>query len=289
MKTTIIFYPNELKKSKRTERIPLYLRIFFKGKKMESRLNFEIAESELSKWDPFTMRMQERNSAVNHYLNRIEQKFQDFRIMEATTLNEHSAETIRNVILGLDKKTALTVMKFTDQFYENNVLKNSNRVPGTIKGYRRAINHLRNFLISRNQQNLTLDKLNYDVASDFKNYLVNKNPSLNMTGMKEVSAAGVIKKFRTIFEQAVEKELISKNPFKQVKISAKSPHRERLTIHQVKKLWDLDLLVYPAQEIYRDLFIFIILTGLAYHDLISLTWYKKFSMLKYLCNVKMHG
>ena len=119
--------------------------------------------------------------------------------------------------------------------------------------------HIKTFLATINNQNLTMDKLNYEVATDFKNFLVNKNLLLNRPGMKEVSAAGIIKKFRTIFTHALERELLPKNPFKQVKITAKSPQRERLTIHQVKKLWDLDLSLYPLQEIYRDLFMFEVL------------------------------
>jgi site-specific recombinase XerD len=112
--------------------------------------------------------------------------------------------------------------------------------PGTLKNYRRAINHLNNFLSARNAKQLLLEEFKYEHASDFKNYLISSNPQLNRTGMTEVSAAGVIKKFRTIFGQAVDRELISKNPFKLVKIKTKSPVKERLTIGQVRQLYEVD-------------------------------------------------
>src|SRR5258705_6185801 len=149
MKTSILFFPNEAKKSKRTAKLPLYMRICFMGRKAEARLNFEITQTELLKWDPFTMRLQERNSPVNHYLNRIEQKFQEFVILEATSLSEHSAGSIKDFVLGLNGKKQQTVMNFIDKYFEDAVLNNTNRVPGTIKGYRRSINHLRNFLTLR--------------------------------------------------------------------------------------------------------------------------------------------
>ena len=272
MKASLIFFPNEAKKNLQKGSIPLYLRVCFKRKKVENRLNFEIAEKELLRWDPFTMRIQERNSPVNHYLNRIEQKFQDLLIMHATCLQQLSAADIRDMVLGVSKKQVLTIMDFVDKYFEEEVLCNSNKTAGTTKGYRRAINHLKNFFVIRNEPKLTIDKLNYDVAADFKNFLVNKNPTINRPGMMEVSAAGVIKKFRTIFNQAVDRELINKNPFKLVKIKAKSSVRERLTIFQVKQIWDVDLGSYPIIEIYRDLFIFGVLTGLAYRDLMDLAW-----------------
>jgi len=79
---------------------------------------------------------------------------------------------------------------------------------------------------------LAFGELIYAFAEDFKSYLTNTNLNLNRVGMTEVSTAGVIKKFRTIFIQAVEIDLISKNPFKAVKIKTKSPARDRLTIEQ---------------------------------------------------------
>ena len=54
--------------------------------------------------------------------------------------------------------------------------------------------------------------------------------------MTEVSATGVIKKFHTIFTNAVDLEILKINPFKIVKIKTKSSHRERLTIEQDGKI-----------------------------------------------------
>jgi hypothetical protein len=37
MRPTIIFYPNETKKSKKNGKIPLYMRVLFNGQKAEAR------------------------------------------------------------------------------------------------------------------------------------------------------------------------------------------------------------------------------------------------------------
>lgn len=110
-------------------------------------------------------------------------------------------------------------MSLVDDYIDKTILRNPNMAPGTIKAYRWSINHIKAFLESHNLKNLTTDKLDFQFALELKNFLVNANPVLEQAGMKDVSAAGVIKKFRRIFSHVVELGLISKNPFKQVKNS----------------------------------------------------------------------
>jgi hypothetical protein len=42
-----------------------------RGKKSESRLNAELNEEQLLKWDPLTMRVAEKGSQINQQLNRL--------------------------------------------------------------------------------------------------------------------------------------------------------------------------------------------------------------------------
>ncbi|MBK8606858.1 MAG: site-specific integrase [Chitinophagaceae bacterium] len=271
MKATAIYFTNSSKKSKRTGKIPIYLRVCFKGSKSECRLNAEISEKEVSKWDPMTMRIMERNSPINHYLNRLDQKFGDFIILHSNDISTYTALAIKNYVMGINATDKMTAMKFVDDYFNNAVLNNVDRTQGTIKNYRRSINHFRNFLKSCQKQDLLLENLNFEIAADFKNYLVNSNTVLNRVGMTEVSAAGVIKKFRTIFTDAADKDLLKRNPFKLVKIKTKSPRRERLSIEQIEKIYFLDTTNWQYLPIYRDIFLFSVYTGLAYHDAMSLT------------------
>ena len=133
MKVSLIFSPNETKKSNQDGSIPLYLRICYKRKKVENRLNFELSTNDLLKRDSITMRLQERNAPVNHYLNRIESKFQDFLIGNATNLQEYSASAIRDAVLGFKKNERQTIMGFVDKYFEATILSNSNIAPGTVK------------------------------------------------------------------------------------------------------------------------------------------------------------
>lgn len=84
-------------------------------------------------------------------------------------------------------------MQFVDKYFEESVMNNSNRAEGTIKNYRRAINHMNAYLNHLKKQNRLLDELNVEFASGFKNFLFNTNPAIKRLGMCEVSAETGIK------------------------------------------------------------------------------------------------
>lgn len=84
---SILFYPNIQKINKKTGKIPMYVRVVLNRKKAEMRLNIEILPQELNKWDEKMMRFSDREMQANALLNKIEQKFQDFRYHNATSLN----------------------------------------------------------------------------------------------------------------------------------------------------------------------------------------------------------
>ena len=107
--------------------------------------------------------------------------------------------------------------------------------------------------------------IDYRFANEFSNYLMNDHPEIQKTGMSEVSACGLIKKFRTIFNQAINEGLLKKNPFCQIKLSYKSPPKQRLTIQQFKNLIHFES--YTKTETpYVQMFHFMSLTGAAFLD-----------------------
>ena len=72
------FYPNRLKRNPKNGKVPIYMRVTFKRSKSECRLNVCLPENELEKWEPIMQRVSAKNNGVNHVLNRIDEKFQDF-------------------------------------------------------------------------------------------------------------------------------------------------------------------------------------------------------------------
>jgi len=58
----------------------------FKGLKAEKRLSSEVAEKDLLKWDTMSMLFTGRTMGANKLLNVYDQKFQEFIIMNTTSL-----------------------------------------------------------------------------------------------------------------------------------------------------------------------------------------------------------
>ena len=247
------------------------MRVNFNGTKAETRLNAELTPTDLLLWDEFTMRFKERKHPFNGYLNALDKQYEDFRILNATAHSRFSAQDLRDYIIGKSpKEKEHTVIDYIDKYYQGTVLPNAGLSVGTKKNYKKAINHFKAFLAEKDLSSLAISELSTSVAFDFKDYLLSSSPEGNKMGLTEPSALGNVKKFRTIFDRAIDEGLLDKNPFKRIKLKSHSPMRGRLGIVQVKQLYNLDLSEFSSRKLYRDLFVFSALTGLAYNDAMSL-------------------
>lgn len=270
MTASIIYFPNTSKKSNRTGKIPIYARIFLHARKAETRLPAEVSETDLLKWDPMTMRLKDRSHHANHILNDMDQKFQQFLILNSSKLNRYTAKTLRDKLTGQDTGDNPVLINYVDDYFDKAVANNKERSLGTVRNYRKAINHLKAFLDFRHQKHILISDVNNKWVNEFKDFLTSDHPDLGRKGMAEVSASGNIKKFRTILDRAVSDNLIERNPFKSIKLKNRSPQRQRLSVNEVVALYKLDLSEFHVQSVYRDIFMFSIYTGLAYHDAMQL-------------------
>lgn len=266
MKLSIMFYPNTEKTVSKTGKIPLYVRVTLNRRKAEMRLNIEVTPEDLNKWDERTMRFADRDMSANYLLNTIDKNFEDFRHRHSTSLAEYNVKTIRNLILGLDAKPCPLIQNYIDQYYVKVIAHNSTLTEGTKKNYRKALKHLKEYLAFRRTKDASLKDINMAFAHGFCDYLLGSFPGCDRIGMKEPSALDNIKKMRTIFDRAVEEEILLANPFKKIKLKSRSGQRGRLDINQIRQIYFLDLKHFPTQQLYRDLFLFSVFTGLAYAD-----------------------
>ena len=266
MKLSIMFFPNAQKTVGKTGKIPMYVRITLNRKKAEMRLNIEVTPEELNKWDEKTMRFADREMTANALLNTLDKNFEDFRHRNGANLGEFNVKTIRNLILGLDSKANPLIINYIDKYYNAAIAPNAQMAEGTKRNYRKALKHLREFLLFRKAKDAEIKSMNMSFAYDFRDYLLGTFPNCKRIGMKEPSALDNIKRLRTIFDRAVDEELLLVNPFKKIKLKNRAAQRGRLDIHQIKKIYTLDLKEFRTQQIYRDMFLFSVFTGLAYTD-----------------------
>ena len=253
------------------KKIPIYIRVVHNRLKADARLNAEVSEEDLPDWNPVSMRFSDRDSLINQQLNNIDLAFRKFLILNETRLSEYTAKNIRDVVLGLNKnRKDITVVDFIFSYYNNIVSPNQNLTKGSKKNYKKAINHLNRFMAFKKSKGILVKDVDNNFANAFKDYLVANHDNVLKKAMTEVSASANIIKLRTIFDRAVNENVLIKNPFKSLKLKTRSPHRARLNIIQLKQIVDFDLSNWPNLTIYRDIFLFSIFTGLAFQDLMNL-------------------
>ena len=271
-RVTITFYPNDRKQSKTTKQTPIYLRIRKERVKSEARTDWSILPHERALWNKNMQRIDLKNCQTNDYLNKIEEKFNALRIFKSEEFDDYDLDTIKYLILGKNpnRKKVPSILQFVDNYYDTNIESSTRIKKGTKKNYLKAIKHMRSFIIYKRLDNKQVTTVDYKFANEFSNYLMNDHPEVHKSGMSEVSACGIIKKFRTIFNQALNEEFISKNPFNQIKLSYKSPPKQRITIEQFKNLVQFEDYT-KTQKPYMEMFYFMCLTGTAYLDAQQLT------------------
>lgn len=270
MRTSISFFPNVAKRNARSERIPIYLRVLHNGQKAEARLNEDISIKDLPKWNPVIMRLDARDAALNSKLNSISKAFDDFKIINGTKLHLFNARHVRDLLTGSSATDDPQFYNYVNSYYHQAVASNSRLSEGTKKNYIKAIKHLSRFLSQSNKETMAISGLNPQFVTEFWDYLLSDCPKQCKKGMTAVSASGIIKKFRTIFDRAVVEGTISRNPFKVLKLKTKSPMRQKLTVSELLSWYRSDLTAFPALEVYKDIFLFGCLTGLAFSDIMSL-------------------
>ncbi len=271
MKTSVMFLLSKSKQNAKSKKIPIYIRVVHNRLKADARLNAEVSEEDLPDWNPVSMRFSDRDSLINQQLNNIDLAFRKFLILNETRLSEYTAKNIRDVVLGLNKnRKDITVVDFIFSYYNNIVSPNQNLTKGSKKNYKKAINHLNRFMAFKKSKGILVKDVDNNFANAFKDYLVANHDNVLKKAMTEVSASANIIKLRTIFDRAVNENVLIKNPFKSLKLKTRSPHRARLNIIQLKQIVDFDLSNWPNLTIYRDIFLFSIFTGLAFQDLMNL-------------------
>jgi len=268
-KISISFFPNSLKKSAKNGKTPVYVRVILNCKKAESRLNLDLEDMEIDVWNPMLMRVGLPRSISNDHLNTIETEFKKFISVNANELEAFTPVQILDKVLKRKKndRNLITVLEYIDQFYINAVCNRGSIELGTKKNYLKAIKHFKTHFKLEGISTITFKEFEFKHASNFKNYLLNNNEAINKKSMTEESALGIVKKLRTIFDQAIEENLIEKNHFKKIKFYCKPTEKPRFSIDHINSLINLDKdKISSHEELCRDLILFSSLTGLAFKD-----------------------
>lgn len=283
---TLKIYPNKDKISKKSNTIPVYFRIMVKGKKAEGKIpNIMLEIQEFELWNPLFQMVNDPKAIVNQKITIIKSEFE--RILSNNSFESTSLTSmqIRDFLLkrnefNTDKKEqeeepSVKIIPFFDEYYKSIVLPSVNWSKATKKIYNKAINHFKYFLNHNNLNELTFKDIKAKQAFLFKTYLVStiekvevKGEVITKVGISNESASQIVKKIKSIFNAAIDEDLLETNPFSNVKIATKFVDNSRnLTILEIKKLYQSNLSHRTSLELCRDLFLFQSFSGMAFIDM----------------------
>lgn len=262
-------YPAKGKANPITGRIPIYVRFTGGRIKAECRLPLDLTPEDSKLWNQTLERIDIKESDINKYLNTIEDKFMKFCLQNATNSKVYTPQEVRDEIMGVKTSKAISIYEYANQYYKQSIDQNPKFAISTKKNYRKALRHLLSFVEYSGLSKTSIQNLDYKFASAFSDFLMTEHPNLDRSAQSEVTACGNIKKFRKIFNEAVEEDLIPKNPFLKIKLSYVSPEKPKIGLEHVKSLFQNNLA--KSEKVTADIFLFMCLVGCAFNDCMGLT------------------
>lgn len=277
MSTSLKFYINARKEFEDNKRYPFYLRIIHNRKKAEGKTSLiPINGSEVNNWNQASQRFNSKDKkylSYNLFLNAIENEFhnylRDYKA-EMSTITPH--QIVDHLLSRVKMDDKITILEAVNQFYENDILPDVDKAPGTKSNYKRSVLHFSNFLKYAKLERLHVSEFKRQHASKFIAYLKKPNKKYNKIALNGQSVNSVVKNIKPFFTKLHFEEEITRNPFLGIKTAFKRTEKPRLTNDNFKSIIELDLSNNQKLDIYRDLFVFLCHTGLSYCDAIDLKY-----------------
>ncbi|NIJ55173.1 site-specific integrase [Dyadobacter arcticus] len=255
----LLFY---LKKPKNylNGKMPIYLRITTDGGR------FELAakrDCEPEKWNPASGRMASTKPDVrsaNAYLDTLQTKVYEAHRKLIDSGREVSAESIKNVLLGIDDRPKMIMEIFYEHNKEMFALIGKDFTKSTYNRYEAAFRNVKEFLLFKYKaSDVSLDKLDYSLISAYSFYLKGKRNISHNTTMKYLVY------FKKIVLLCVKSGWIVRDPFFAFSMAKQEVDRRPLDEIELAAIVEKKFTNERLRKV-RDIFVFCCYTGLSYVD-----------------------
>jgi integrase len=266
---TIDFRPNKGKiVTDPTKPVKIYLR-YREGRAID--FNGSIGATVLiDNWDKDKKRVKNRSAIldrveINTLINDLEKHFQEFHnenLSKGYTPNysevKNHFDSFFTVAKPQPKQEKTTLFTYID-FLINKPETKRNLTEGSIKNYRLTQTFLKRF--HDEVYTIDFDSINLEWYNDFVEWCENQSLSKNYIGKH-------IKTLKTFMNNAIEDGLTNNHQFqsKRFVVLREDADNIYLTLHELQKLWKLDLSHDPRKQDVRDLFLIGAFTGLRVSD-----------------------
>lgn len=239
----------------------IYCRITINRKKSEFATGLRCRKED---WDDHKQRCTGKsNGKLNDGLLQLENQIMDERLSHQKSNKKLTAKTLKLILQG-KHKTTYTLLEFARLYIKKRLEQEGEKV--IIRQTANAVSYLEGFLRTKNKLDIQLEDFNQGELRDFNTYM--RNISYGVYGRKfdPNTIHKYLSKIRAIFINAIQHELITRNPFAGYRIERQEKERMGLDFYQIKKLMQLDLSERPELETTRDCFLFCCFTGIRFGD-----------------------
>lgn len=242
----------------------IYLRITVDGLPKETSTK---RKWDLQRWNQKLERAtgtKEDAKAINLFLDSLVAKVNNYRI--SLMLEEHTitAQRLIDFVLGKTVSKAKVMQEFNLHNDEIKALVPREYSKVTHIRYETAKSHVKEFLkFKYGIDDLEFRELNYEFVKDFEFYLKTVRGISNNTALKYIS------NFKKIVLRAIDKEIITIDPFKRFKSKKEKIIKRPLLNHELYQLENHPITIERLATV-RDVFVFQCYTGLAYVDVYNL-------------------
>ena len=238
----------------------IYLRVTVDGVRKETSLK---RTWDSQRWEMKTERAngtKEDARALNHFLDGVVAKINQFKMDLIYTEKTISAQRIIDFILGRVTSRALLLEEFRTHNAEVLALVPKDFAMATYKRYETARSHVTDFIRAKYQaEDIEFRDLDYDFVVSYEFYLKTVRNCVNNSALKYIAC------LKKIITRALDKSIITQDPFRAFKRRLTKTNKRPLTSGELMIL-EQHIFTIKRLEVIRDIFIFQCYTGLAYID-----------------------
>ena len=238
----------------------IYLRVTVDGIPKETSTK---RKWDAGRWDVKSERAagnKEDARTLNHFLDTMEMKINKYRTDLIYTEKTITAQRIIDFVLGRVMSRAMLLEEFKKHNDEMLALVGKDYAPATYKRYETARSHVTEFVQYKyHSEDIELRDLDYEFISSYELYLKTVRNCVNNSALKYIAC------LKKVINRAIDKNLITQDPFRAFKRKMTKTNKKPLTARELRLIEQQEFKT-KRLEVVRDIFIFQCYTGLAYID-----------------------
>lgn len=243
----------------------VYARITVDGRPKDTSTN---QKWDIKRWDQKTERAignKEDARVLNSFLDLLTSKIVQYKTELLSMGKAITSEKLISCINGKEDRHNKVLQEFAEHNTEIETLaKIGEFAIATATRYNTALSHVKDFMMFKYKvDDMDFKDLDFEFIKDYDFYLRTERKCNNNSTLKYIS------NFKKIIIRAIDKEIISTDPFRQFKKKRTKPTKKPITSDQLHILENRSF-SSERLTIVRDIFIFQCYTGLAYIDVYQL-------------------